>query len=123
MKLSSSGVTLVEVLVALIVLGVGLVALAGSSSVVTRMIALGKAQTKAALIASRRIEILRAAARSTNPPCTGARFASGGPVETDRTVESWLVSPAGAERRVTVTVQYLTSRGRRAAVLETEIGC
>jgi Tfp pilus assembly protein PilV len=122
-KLSSSGVTVVEVLVALIILGVGIVALAGSSSVITRMIALGKADTEAALTASRRIEILRTAARSTNPPCTGASFATGGPVAVNRTTESWVVPLSGARRRVTVTVEYLTSRGRRSAVLETEIGC
>jgi hypothetical protein len=111
------------VLVALIVLGVGIVALAGSSSMVTRMISRGRAETRAALVASRRIEILRAAAHSTNPPCTSASFASGGPLETNRVTESWLVPPAGTLRRVTVTIAYLTSQGLRSAQLETDVGC
>jgi prepilin-type N-terminal cleavage/methylation domain-containing protein len=123
MKPSSSGVTLVEVLIALIVLGVGIVALAGSSSMATRMIGLGKAETHAALAASRRMEILRAAARSTTPPCTAPTFTSGGPLPVDGATESWLVPVTGAKRRVTVTVDYLTVRGSRSAVLETDIEC
>jgi prepilin-type N-terminal cleavage/methylation domain-containing protein len=122
-KSSSSGMTLIEVLVALIVLGVGIVALAGSSSMVTRMIGWGRVETQAALVAARRMEILRAAARSTTPPCSGAGFASGGPGQIGRITESWVVPPTGAIRRVTVTAGYLTVRGARSAVLETLIQC
>jgi prepilin-type N-terminal cleavage/methylation domain-containing protein len=123
MRLSSSGMTLVEVLIALIVLGVGIVAVAGSSSMVTRMIGRGKAETHAAMAASRRMETLRSAARSTSPRCVAASFASGGPNLVDGAMESWVVPSAGALRRVRVTVTYLTPRGTRSAVLETEIEC
>jgi prepilin-type N-terminal cleavage/methylation domain-containing protein len=122
-KPSSSGVTLVEVLIALSVLGIGIVALAGSSSMVTRMIGLGNLETRAALAASRRVEILRAAAHSTSSPCSAPSFASGGPVLADRTTESWVVPLTGARRRVTVNIGYLTVRGSRSAVLETVIEC
>jgi prepilin-type N-terminal cleavage/methylation domain-containing protein len=122
-KYSSSGLTLVEVLMALIVLGVGIVALAGSSSVITRMIGRGKAETHAALAASRRMEILRSAAHSTSPRCTAPAFASGGPALVDGASEWWAVPAAGAVRRVRVTVAYLTVRGSRSAVLETDIEC
>ncbi len=115
--------TLVEVLIALIVLGVGIVALAGSSSMVTRMIGRGKAETHAALAASRRMETLRSAARSTTPRCTAASFASGGPTRVDGASEVWVVPSAGTLRRVRVTVTYLTVRGSQSAVLETEIEC
>lgn len=123
MRHSSSGMTLVEVLIALIVLGIGLVALAGSSSMVTRMIGRGKAETHAALAASRRMETLRSAARSTTPRCSAPSFASGGPTLLDGASESWVVPSSGALRRVRVTVTYLTVRGSRSAVLETEIEC
>ena len=123
MRHSSTGMTLVEVLIALIVLGIGIVALAGSSSMVTRMIGRGKAETHAALAASRRMETLRSAARSTTPRCTAPSFASGGPTLVDGARESWVVPSAGALRRVRVTVTYLTVQGSRSAVLETEIEC
>jgi prepilin-type N-terminal cleavage/methylation domain-containing protein len=122
-KPSSSGVTLVEVLIALIVLGVGIVALAGSSSMVSRMIGRGKAETHATLVASRRMEMLRSVARSTTPPCTAPSFASGGPTSADGLTEWWAVPPAGAVRRVRVTVGYRTVQGSRSAMLETGIEC
>lgn len=123
MRHSSSGVTLVEVLIAVIVLGVGIVALAGSSSLVTRMIGRGKAETRAALAASSRIEMLRSAAASTIPPCTAPGFASGETAPDDRGSESWEVPSRGAVRRVKVAVSYQTVAGPRSATLETDIQC
>ncbi len=123
MKHTSPGFTLVEVLVALIVLSVGILALTGSSSLVTRMIGRGKVETQAALAASRRLELLRLAAAGSNPPCTSPAFASGGPVSAGRLSESWSVSPSGSVRRVRVIVTYLTVRGSRSAVLESSVPC
>lgn len=123
MRQSSSGLTLVEVLIALIVLGIGIVALAGSSSMVSRMIGRGKAETHAALAASSRMEMLRSAAGSTTPRCTAPSFISGGPTLVDGATESWVVPATGAVRRVRVTVSYLTVHGIRSAVLETDIAC
>ena len=123
MKRTPAGFTLVEVLLAIIVLGVGILALSGSSSLITRMIGRGKAETHAALAASRRIEILRLAAHSTSPRCTSSEFASGGPVIENGLAASWTVTPAGSVRRVQVTVTYLTVRGIRSAELETGIAC
>ena len=119
----SHGLTLVEVLVALVVLGIGILALSGSSSMITRMIGRGKAETHAAMLASRRVEILRQAAHSTTPRCTAAEFAGGGPVIEEGLTQSWTVTPTGAVRRVRVTVTYLTVRGIRSAVLETAVAC
>jgi prepilin-type N-terminal cleavage/methylation domain-containing protein len=120
---SRRGLTLVEVLIAVIVLGVGIVALAGSSAMVTRMIGRGKAETHAAEAASRRMEILRLAASSTSPRCMASTFAPGGPVLTGGATESWVVPASGRVRRVRVTVTYLTVRGSRSAILETGIEC
>ncbi|HYF40128.1 MAG TPA: prepilin-type N-terminal cleavage/methylation domain-containing protein [Gemmatimonadales bacterium] len=118
-----AGLTLVEVLVALVVLGVGILALSGSSSMITRMVGRGKSETHAAIAASRRVELLRQAARSSTPPCAAAEFASGGPVIEDGLSQSWTVTPAGPVRRVRVTVSYPTVRGIRTAVLETAVAC
>jgi prepilin-type N-terminal cleavage/methylation domain-containing protein len=119
----SSGLTLVEVLIAIVVLGVGIVALAGGLGLVTRMIGHGKVETLAAQLAARRMEALRLAANAGTPRCTSPEFASGGPVITGGVSESWTVSPGGRLRRVRVTVSYLTVQGGRSAALETEIEC
>jgi prepilin-type N-terminal cleavage/methylation domain-containing protein len=120
---SNSGLTLIEVLVAIVVLGVGIVALAGGSSLVTRMIGRGKVETRAAEVASRRMEALRLAASSSSPRCTAAAFSSGGPAIHDGVTESWTVPSAGRLRLVRVTVTYLTVSGPRSAALETGIEC
>jgi len=120
---SRAGLTLIEVLIAIVVLGVGVVALAGSSALVTRMVGQGKIETRAAQAASRRMEMLRMAAGSTTPRCASPDFASGGPVLGSGITESWTVPPAGVARRIRVTVSYLTVQGPRSAGLETVIEC
>ena len=117
------GFTLIEVMVALIVLGVGILALSGSSAMFNRMIGRGRVETHAALLAARRMEKLRMAAAATTPRCTSPSFASGGPLWEDGLRQSWTVDPSGSVRKVRVSVSYLTIRGSRAAVLETGIPC
>ena len=123
MKRSRSGVTLIEVVIAAVLLGVGIVALAGGSALLTRMIGGGKVETRAAQAAARRMEALRLAAYSSAPRCTGTEFASGGPVIGGNITESWVVPTSGRVRRVRVTVSYLTVHGIRSAALETGIEC
>jgi prepilin-type N-terminal cleavage/methylation domain-containing protein len=120
---SNSGLTLIELLVAIVVLGVGIVALVSGSSMVTRMIGRGKVETRAAQVASGRMEALRLAASSSSPRCTAAAFSSGGPAIHDGVTESWTVTPAGKLRTVRVTVTYLTVRGPRSASLESGVEC
>ena len=123
MTRSSSGFSLVEVLVAIVVLGIGIVALVGSSAMVTRMIGRGKVETRAAQVASRRLETLRLAAYSTSPRCTAAGFTSGGPATTSSVTESWVVPGAGKVRSIQVNVTYRTVQGTRTASLQTRIEC
>jgi prepilin-type N-terminal cleavage/methylation domain-containing protein len=118
----AGGFSLVEVLVAIVVLCVGILAFTGSSAVINRMIGRGKVETHAALLAARRVEQLRLAA-SASPRCASPEFASGGPEWEDGLKQSWTVTPAGPSRRVRVTVSYLTIRGSRSAVLETAVPC
>ena len=67
---NSQGFTVVEVLVAIMVLGVGILALVGSSTLVTRMVGEGKRATFATQIAQQRIEWVRRRAMNTSPQCT-----------------------------------------------------
>jgi prepilin-type N-terminal cleavage/methylation domain-containing protein len=117
------GFTLVEVLVAVMVLSVGITALVGSSAMVTRMVGRGKTETQAAETATLRIERLRLLAYSTTPRCTAGGFASGGPVTVQGMRERWIVDAAGSVRRVSDTVTHRTARGTHKDVLTTFIQC
>lgn len=123
MNRSDSGFTLVEVLVAIVVLSVGVMALAGSTAMVTRMIGRGKVETRVAQAASGRIEALRLAANSTSPRCTAGTFASGGLVTANGLTESWSVPVVGKVRSVQVNITYRTVAGPRTANLQTRIEC
>lgn len=123
MKHANSGFTVVEVLVAVVLLGVGVVALVGSSAMTTRMIGRGKVETRAAQAASQRMETLRVAAHSTSPRCTSPLFASGGPVSANGITQSWVVPAVGKVRSVQVNVTYRTAGGTRTASLRTMFEC
>lgn len=123
MRRSRRGFTLVEVLVAILVLSVGIIPLVGTSAGVSRMIGRGRMETRAAQAASSRMEVLRLAAEATSPRCSDPAFASGGPASSGGMTESWLVPPAGTLRQIRVSVTYSTVRGPRAAVLETALVC
>lgn len=116
-----SGFTIIEVLVAVTVLSVGLVALAGSSASVSRMINRGKNDTRAAQLATQRVETLRLTAYSTTPRCTA--LAAGGPQVIDHVTLSWTVPVAGTGRNINVSATYGTGRGTKTQVLSTYIEC
>ena len=123
MTRNEGGFTLVEVLIAVIVLGIGVTALVGSSALVTRMVGRGKSETLAAQAANQRIETLRALAYSTATHCTAGGFASGGPVTTNGIRERWIVSVAGKVASVSDTVTHRVARGTHTDVLTTRIEC
>jgi prepilin-type N-terminal cleavage/methylation domain-containing protein len=122
-KQARSGFTIIEVLVAVTILAVGVVAMAGSAAAVTRMIGRGKMDTRAAQLATQQAEALRLMAYSTTPRCTA--LANGGPVTTDHVTLSWTVAVAatGTGRDVNVSASYATVRGVRTEVLTTYIEC
>ena len=120
---AAKGLTLIEILIAIVVLGVGIAALVATSGNGSRMLGAAKVETRAAQAASDRMEKLRLAAHSTSPKCTSPAFASGGPVLAGDMTESWVVPPTGKVRRVRVTITYLTVKGTRTAELETMMSC
>jgi prepilin-type N-terminal cleavage/methylation domain-containing protein len=120
MKRGTAGFTIVEVLVAVVVLGIGIIAMAGTSGMVTRMIGRGKMATRAGQAATRKVEELRLAAYSTSPHCTAGAFASGGPVVANGVTTSWVVNSGN----VAVTVSFRTTGGGvHTDVLTTLIDC
>ena len=123
MKQATKGFTIIEVLVAVIVLTVGVTALVGTAGMATRMVQRGKMSTRASDLGAKRIERLRLAALSTTPRCTAAAFASGGPSTYQNVTETWNVAAAGSLRAVTVSVSYRTAQGTHTDVLTTQIRC
>ena len=119
------GFTLIEVMIAVVVLAIGVMALLGSSAMVTRMIGAGRHSTQTVEVATRRLENLRRIAHATTPACTDGNFASGtatGPGYT----EAWFVvnDPSSTQlRRVSDSVTYATARGNRTFGLETVVLC
>jgi prepilin-type N-terminal cleavage/methylation domain-containing protein len=120
---SKRGFTLVEVLVALVLLTVGVMALVGSSALVSRMIGRGRGSTVAVQVATARLERLRRVAASTTPRCTSRQFVSDS-TSTAGISERWVVEPAaGLARRVSVILAYRDPRGPVRDTLRTTVLC
>lgn len=125
MKRSEAGFTLVEVLLAVMVLGVGITALVGSSALVTRMVSRGQMSTRAAEVAAARLDTLRLLAFATSPRCTHAQFANGTKTNgASYVTEAWTVTAAGKSRTIREIVTQQNARGKtHADTLFTVIGC
>ena len=123
------GFTLIEVMLAVVLLTIGVMALAGSSALVSRMIGKGKESTIAVQVATARFEKLRTIAASTATPCSAAGFASGNAAASAATggvSETWTVGPApaaGTGRDVTVYVTYRNNRGTVTDTITTTFLC
>ena len=119
------GFTLIEVMVAIVILSVGVLGLISTSALVTRMIGRGNMTTKATQLAQTRLEILRQQALSSTPSCSslGASGTATGPSGMS---EAWTVTtPSGTAnlRQFSVTVTYPITRGTRTATMTTQIRC
>jgi type IV pilus modification protein PilV len=107
MNANERGFTIVEILMAVLVLSVGVLALASTAGLVTRMIGQGQRYTEASTLATERFEIMRAV------PC--ADLADGTETRGGYTL-AWRVVPTGGirGREITVNVTMPTGRGTRA---------
>ena len=115
------GFTLVEVLVAIVVLVIGVVALVASSASSTRMIGRGRSSTRAVQAATARMEIIRANAYRTSPDCTA--LANGSDSASTGVVTTWTITGAATPRTVRVISSYQVPGRRRADTLTTQIRC
>lgn len=110
------GFTLVELMVAIMLLSVGMLALAGSSAMVVKQMGEAGTMTIAAAVAQTRVESLR----STPATCTTASTATA----TTRGVdESWTVTPMARSSQISVTVTYFTKRGNRSQTYLSMVPC
>ena len=106
MMSKESGFTLIEVMVAIVILTVGLLALAGATANVTRMVGHGKWATVASQVAIQRLENVRQVAYSTSPACTSSALIGGTATMGSGVSETWNISGTGNSRQVQVAVTY-----------------
>lgn len=100
------GFTIVELVVAIIIITVGLLALAGGSAATIRQMELSQQTSTAALIAQSRLEKLRATSACSN-------FASGSSSVTPVYSDKWTVaSYATSARAVAETVSFKDRYGK-----------
>ncbi len=114
---STRGFTLAEVLVAVMILSIGILAIAASSGSVYRMLGHGRLSTEVAHVASTRMEILRREAARTFPRCTGAGVADGMDTALTGLVEQWALLGTSAARPVRIVVS--TPAGQRDTFMGT----
>lgn len=105
----SPGFTLLEVLVALTLLGVGILGLSASAALVSRLVGDGSRLALAATVATARLEQLRAL-----PCATGA----SGSATTRGIEERWTVAPMGAGARALEVELSVTYRVRVSSVAD-----
>ena len=114
---NQGGFTLVEVMIAVILLGVGVMALVSSSAMATRMIGRGKESTMAAQVGAARLDSLRWLAASTDPTCTAAGFKTDSATDpTSKVKAKWVVPANGTARAVKMILTY---RAARTQVVDT----
>ena len=119
-KKCTRGFTLVETLVAIVVLGLGVLPMAGVAMLSTRLLIQGKSATLATTITVSRIEDLRRAAGRA-PAC--AAVTSGSIGHSGGVMEDWSVSGGGNLRTVQVVVTYPVPGRARSASTVTQPRC
>ena len=110
------GMALVEVLFAVIVLSVGVLAAASGAAAVIRLMVRGRQAAGAAAIAAGRLETLR------SQDCRGP---AGGTAQQDGYQVTWTVASTrnGAGREVLITVAWLAGRSERTETFAGTFPC
>jgi len=117
------GFTIIEIIIAIIVLTVGLLGLVSTAALVTRMIARGQRSANAAAFAARRLERLRPAACITAQRVSGSDTLYRG--STWVAINTWAFTDAGNntyQLKIRTTSKTIQNRVR-ADSTETTIPC
>ena len=115
------GYTIVEVVVAIIILTIGILALASGSALVTRMISRGGRTAAMAAFAAQRLEQLRVTACTSQSTGADTLWRGSTPID----VNSWRFVQAGPNHwRIVMSESYITAPNVwRADSAETEVSC
>jgi Tfp pilus assembly protein PilV len=118
-----TGFTVAEVVVAVVVFTVGVLALVGASAAMGRMIGRGRQATVAAAVLAGRIEELHRIARSTWPPCTAPDWQGGSATEAGITYDWDVLDAVGVARRVRLVARHQTLTGTATDTAMTAVLC
>lgn len=108
------GFTLVELVVAIMVISIGIIGLASTAGAVTRQMGGGRRMVIAASVARARFE--RMAAQNCATVASGSASMRG-------ITESWTATQGTLSVMVQNTVTYTTTRGNRSQTFTTRIPC
>ena len=122
MRRGSHGFTLVEVLVALVLLSVGVLGALGVVAALERQLWRTRARSRAATAMQSRIAELRSIAARTDPACLDLQSGTAG--QPPGPLESWVVTAdgGGTARRVHASVRF-TGRGDVTDSVEAVVRC
>jgi len=115
------GFTLLEVMVASLLVTVGIGALLGTMSVTVRVLVRARQSTRAVEAAVSQLEALRAQAASAPAYCGG--LADGADSSRAGTVRRWRIEPGGLLRTVSVVVSVPVPGGRAIDTLAALLWC
>lgn len=121
MSHSERGFTLVEVMIAVVILSIGLLAVASGSALTFRMLGQGKRTTRVSTVMVQQMETLRRQANATNPRCTG--LAAGTATPLPGYTSTWTITTVGTTRQIQLIVQYPTTRGTDVDTLRAVLEC
>jgi prepilin-type N-terminal cleavage/methylation domain-containing protein len=110
------GTSLIEIMVALTILGVGLLGIAGATATVNRMLGQGRWATASMGYGERRLELLRNAARDST---SCAALTGGSATLPGGFTERWSVTPGIGSLAVEVVIAVPS----RADTLRTVLAC
>jgi Tfp pilus assembly protein PilV len=115
------GFTVVEVVVAVLILTVGVLALAGGAALATRMIGRGQRAGAMTMYAAQRLEQLRTTACTSQAAGSDTLWRGATAVD----VHSWrFVQPGPNHWRIVLTANWLTQGNAwRTDSVETEVSC
>lgn len=112
------GVTLVELIVAMTILSIGLLAIVGTSSGIARGLGESRGDNLAAVVAQSRMETV------AGMTCTGLSLPRTGTTTTRGVTEKWRIADGGNNTLlVTDSVSWTTRRGTRKQVFVTLLPC
>ncbi len=113
--MSERGFSLVELVVAILILTVGILGLAATAGQVTRMVGWGGRYGASAAVAGAELEELRAT------PC--GSLGTGGTATKGIYSLSWTITTSGQLKTMTLSVTYPNGRSNRTDVYETQRQC
>jgi prepilin-type N-terminal cleavage/methylation domain-containing protein len=109
------GFSLIEVIAAMIILTVGVMGMAASTTAITRMTSQGQLTGNAAAVAGSRFDVLRAT------PC--GSLGTGGTAVQKKFNEKWAITTSGSLRSVVDSVTYIFAAKSRTSAFSTVISC